>query len=133
MKQRIVFIMNPISGTTNKAGIPELISSTLNQEQFSYEIAMTEYAGHAAEIATRAKDDAVDVVVAIGGDGTVNEVARSIVHSHTALGIIPCGSGNGLARQSAKGYRGDQQLRNTRLRLRNHQRTSVFLHLRNGV
>ena len=98
MEQRIVFIMNPISGTTNKAGIPELISSTLNQEQFSYEIAMTEYAGHAAEIATRAKDDAVDVVVAIGGDGTVNEVARSIVHSHTALGIIPCGSGNGLAR-----------------------------------
>ena len=129
MKQRIVFIMNPISGTTNKAGIPELISSTLNQEQFSYEIAMTEYAGHAAEIATRAKDDAVDVVVAIGGDGTVNEVARSIVHSHTALGIIPCD----VADESAKGYRGDQQLRNTRLRLRNHQRTSVFLHLRNGV
>ena len=98
MKQRIVFIMNPISGTTNKAGIPELISSTLNQEQFSYEIAMTEYAVHAAEIATRAKDDAVDVGVAIGGDGTVNEVARSIVHSHTVLGITPCGPGNGFAR-----------------------------------
>lgn len=98
MKQRIVFIMNPISGTTNKAGIPELIRSTLNHDQFDYEIMMTEYAGHAAEIANRVKDDGVDIAVAVGGDGTVNEVARSIVHSRTALGIIPCGSGNGLAR-----------------------------------
>ena len=58
----------------------------------------TEYAGHASEISAKAKNDGVDIVVAVGGDGTVNEVARSIVHSGTALGIIPCGSGNGLAR-----------------------------------
>ena len=59
---------------------------------------MTERAGHACELASNAKDAGIDVVVAVGGDGTVNEVARSIVHSNTALGIIPCGSGNGLAR-----------------------------------
>ena len=90
--------MNPISGTTNKAGIPELIAKTLDTNTFDYEICLTEHAGHAFEIATEAKDNGVDVVVAVGGDGTVNEVARAIVHSNTALGIIPCGSGNGLAR-----------------------------------
>lgn len=96
--KRIVFIMNPISGTQNKAGIPELIERTLDHEQFSYELCLTEHAGHASEIANEAKEQGVDIVVAIGGDGTVNEVARAIVHSNTALGIMPCGSGNGLAR-----------------------------------
>jgi YegS/Rv2252/BmrU family lipid kinase len=70
----------------------------LNKDLFDYEILLTERAGHASELATNAKDAGIDVVVAIGGDGTVNEVARSLVHSQTALGIIPCGSGNGLAR-----------------------------------
>jgi YegS/Rv2252/BmrU family lipid kinase len=98
MKQKIVFILNPISGTTSKAGIPEQIESTLDKSKFDYTIVETEHAGHASEIATRAKNEQIDIVVAIGGDGTVNEVARAIVHSHTALGIIPCGSGNGLAR-----------------------------------
>lgn len=90
--------MNPISGTSNKKGIPDLIHSGIDSERFDYEIRLTEYAGHAAAIAAEARDNHIDVVVAIGGDGTVNEVARSLVHSETALGIIPCGSGNGLAR-----------------------------------
>lgn len=98
MKKKAVFIINLISGTSDKAAIPGLIDQYLDKTQFEYEIAVTKYAGHASEIAAKAKDDGVDVVVAIGGDGTVNEVARAIVHSSTALGIIPCGSGNGLAR-----------------------------------
>ena len=98
MKKKAVFIINLISGTSSKAGVPNLIEQTLDKEKFDYEIAITEYAGHASEIASRAKDNGVDVVVAVGGDGTVNEVARAIVHSNTALGIMPCGSGNGLAR-----------------------------------
>lgn len=98
MKKKIVFIMNPISGTSSKAGIPNLIDSTIDKNLFDYEIKMTERAGHASQLAAEAKDNHVDVVVAVGGDGTVNEVARSIVHSNTALGILPCGSGNGLAR-----------------------------------
>ena len=97
-KKKIIFIMNPISGTASKAGIPKLIERYLDHEAFDYEIKLTEYAGHASVIATEAKDNHVDTVVAVGGDGTVNEVARAIVHSQTALGIIPCGSGNGLAR-----------------------------------
>ena len=59
---------------------------------------MTEYAGHAYEIAHQEKLKKTDIVVAVGGDGTVNEVARALIQSETALGIIPCGSGNGLAR-----------------------------------
>lgn len=98
MKKKIIFVINLISGTSSKAGIPDIIDRELDKQQFDYEIVTTQYAGHATEIATKAKNDGIDIVVAIGGDGTVNEVARAIVHSNTALGIIPCGSGNGLAR-----------------------------------
>lgn len=98
MKKKAVFIINLNSGNSSKEAIPGLIDQTLDKEKFDYELVVTQYAGHASEIAAKAKDEGVDLVVAIGGDGTVNEVARAIVHSQTALGIIPCGSGNGLAR-----------------------------------
>ena len=98
MKKKIVFIMNPISGTSDKKDIPYLIEELLDKEQFDYSIRETEYAGHAYEIAKESKEQGIDIVVAIGGDGTVNEVGRALVHSNTALGIIPTGSGNGLAR-----------------------------------
>ena len=97
-RQHILFIINPISGTSNKDEIPQLISKHLDQERFSHEVRFTEYAGHAAEIARQSAEAGIDIVVAVGGDGTINEVARSLVHTQTALGIIPCGSGNGLAR-----------------------------------
>ncbi len=98
MKKRIVFIMNPISGAASKADIPRQIERVLDHEKFDYELIMTERSGHATELAARERERGTDIVVAVGGDGTVNEVARAIVHSQTALGIIPCGSGNGLAR-----------------------------------
>ncbi|MBQ8701180.1 MAG: diacylglycerol kinase family lipid kinase [Prevotella sp.] len=96
--KKVVFIMNPISGTARKAAIPGLIEKTLDKEVYEYEIIETQYAGHASIIAEEAKNKGIDIVVAVGGDGTVNEVARAIINSQTALGIIPCGSGNGLAR-----------------------------------
>ena len=97
-KRKITFILNPKSGTHSKVEIPALIEQTLDKEVFETEICFTEYRGHAAEIAKRKACDGVDIVVAVGGDGTVNEVARSLIHTNTALAIIPCGSGNGLAR-----------------------------------
>ena len=97
-KKKITFILNPISGTHSKEEIPELIEKTLDHDLFEPRIVFTEYAGHAAEIAREESEAGTDVVVAVGGDGTVNEVARSLVHTPTALAIIPCGSGNGLAR-----------------------------------
>jgi len=97
-KRQITFIINPISGNHSKDEIPKIIEARLDKTLFDYELRMTEYAGHAAEIACECVEKGKDIVVAVGGDGTVNEVARSLTHSNTALGIIPCGSGNGLAR-----------------------------------
>lgn len=97
-KKSIVFILNPVSGSHGKEDIPGIIDETLDKDIFDCQIRLTEYAGHAAEIARECVAENIDVVVAVGGDGTVNEVARSLAHSDTALGIIPCGSGNGLAR-----------------------------------
>jgi len=94
----ILFILNPISGTVNKANISGLIEKYIDNSRFDWKIRYTEYAGHAEEIAHEAAEKGVNVVVAVGGDGTVNEVARGIVKTKTALAIIPCGSGNGLAR-----------------------------------
>ena len=97
-KKHVTFIVNPKSGTHSKDLIPELIAEMLDDTRFDYEVRKTEYRGHAAELAKQCAANGVDIVVAVGGDGTVNEVARSLVHTQTALGIIPCGSGNGLAR-----------------------------------
>ncbi len=97
-KKSVVFIINPISGTNRKLKLPELIRKTLDHNRFDIKVVETEYAGHAAEIARSCVKENIDVVVAVGGDGTVNEVARSLVQSKTALAIVPSGSGNGLAR-----------------------------------
>lgn len=97
-KKRIVFVVNPISGTQGKKAILKWIDERIDRSIYDYSIVKTEYAGHASQIALEAVKGGADVVVAIGGDGTINEIARSLVHTDTALGIIPCGSGNGLAR-----------------------------------
>ena len=97
-KRNIIFIVNPISGTKSKKSLPALIEQVIDSDRFDWKIIRTEYAGHASVIASQCVAEGVDICVAVGGDGTVNEVARSLVHSQTALGIIPCGSGNGLAR-----------------------------------
>lgn len=97
-KKKIVFVVNPISGTQGKKAILKWIEERLDRSIYDYSIVKTEYAGHATQITALAVQNHVDMVVAIGGDGTINEIARSLVHTSTALGIIPCGSGNGLAR-----------------------------------
>lgn len=98
MKKKIAFIINPLSGTDSKKDIPNIIQEHLDLEQFEAEIVFTEHRLHGAELAQQFVNKDFYAVVAVGGDGTVNEVARSLVHTKTALGIIPIGSGNGLAR-----------------------------------
>ena len=98
MKSKILYIINPISGTQRKHGIVKMVQELTDFEQYDIDIAYTEYAGHASELAANAVNRGVNIVVAVGGDGTVNEVGRMVVHSDSALAIIPCGSGNGLAR-----------------------------------
>lgn len=93
LMKKIVFIVNPIAGTKGKQRIIERIRE-LSAADASVEVLETAYAGHAEELA--AQTDA-DIVVAVGGDGTVNEVARALVGTTKALAIVPCGSGDGLA------------------------------------
>ena len=100
--KNIAFIINPISGAKEtqsaKRKLPKLIMQMLDKEQWLPNIAFTEYAGHAQELAYQYSRMGFDAVVAVGGDGTVNEVARGLRGTETALGIIPMGSGNGFAR-----------------------------------
>lgn len=97
-KKKILFIINPKSGISNKKSLPRMIEKQINREKYDLSIEYTSHAGHATELATSAVEAGVDVVVAVGGDGTINEVARCLVHTDTALGVVPCGSGNGFAR-----------------------------------
>ena len=84
-----------------KSTLPEYITHTLSKEMWSPTIAHTQYAGHATELARSYAEAGYDAVVAVGGDGTINEVARGLRDTSTAMGILPMGSGNGLARHLA--------------------------------
>lgn len=97
-KSNILFIINPISGGKNKQRIPALIDAELDRNLFNPNFSFTEYVGHAGEIADEAAQKNFDVIVAVGGDGTINEVASKVLEHGKILGIIPLGSGNGLAR-----------------------------------
>jgi len=97
--QKILFIINPVSGTGKKKSIQKLLEGQLKTSPVTFEIKYTERAGHAIQIAkTAVKNNSHKVVVAVGGDGSVNEVCRGLVGSNLKLGIIPTGSGNGFAR-----------------------------------
>ncbi len=92
----IWFVLNPKSGTTTPARKNKIIQS-INKLTHA-KLIFTEYAGHGTAIAQQAVNEGIERVVAIGGDGTVNEIAKGLIGSNTALGIVPIGSGNGLAR-----------------------------------
>lgn len=94
---KIAFIINPNSGTNNKKALPETINRILG-DKYEVNSIFTEYAGHAKEIVKQLISEGYRYIVACGGDGTVNEVASAMVGTDAAMGIIPFGSGNGLAR-----------------------------------
>ena len=92
--KELCLIVNPISGGKDKSGILAAVEKHLDGSLYEHRVLFTERAGQAEEIAGNCR---ADVVVAVGGDGTVSEVARALVGSEKTLGIIPCGSGDGLA------------------------------------
>ena len=93
----IHFIVNPISGNGNNLITPKLVSGVFNFDEFKVKIKQTQRPKHAKELALKSIKEGADVIVACGGDGTVNEIASSLVGSNVKLGIVPMGSGNGLA------------------------------------
>ena len=91
----IRFVINPNAGKHKNLKVLENdIKNIFPQAEIIY----TKYAGHAKELASEAAQKNYKTVIAVGGDGTINEVTQGLVNSNTALGIIPCGSGNGFAR-----------------------------------
>lgn len=94
--EKVIFIINPIAGTRQKHLIHDAILQLFPEN--AREILFSEYKGHAFELATKKIEEGYRFIVAVGGDGTVNEVASALVKTQGVLGIVPAGSGNGLAR-----------------------------------
>ena len=97
-KKNIHFIINPVSGTGKQENILKKIEKEIDAQIFNTHAHYTERENQATEIAKKLCSNEANVIVAVGGDGTVNEVSQALVNSNCVLGIIPTGSGNGLAR-----------------------------------
>lgn len=98
VKEKILFIINPISGTLNKKKLPGMIEELIDAAIFDFEIVTTRHKGEATEIVSQKLTEKFRYFVAVGGDGTVNEIAKALINTQGIMGIIPVGSGNGLAR-----------------------------------
>ena len=96
-KIKVLFIINPFSGVDRQKAMEQHIAKNLDHNKFEYTISYTEAPQHATQLCTNAIANGYDLIVAVGGDGTVNEVAKPLVGKNIPLGIIPSGSGNGLA------------------------------------
>ena len=96
--RRIMLIINPISGTGSKRGVTDAVKERLGAKGYEVDVRTTGARGDATILAAEAAEAGYYGVLACGGDGTVNETAKSLCNTATALGIIPAGSGNGLAR-----------------------------------
>jgi len=98
LSKEILFIINPNSGHKNGADVIELIPKYLDENKFKYSYSLTTHQKHAIKIAAKAAKENIDIVIAVGGDGLVNEVFQSLVNTNVLFSIIPMGSGNGVAR-----------------------------------
>ena len=97
-KPKILFIVNPKAGAGKNLDFLKIISKEINGIKYHFEIKFTQGPKHAAYLSQQAVIDGFSYCFAVGGDGTVNEVAGELKFTNTCLGIIPLGSGNGLAR-----------------------------------
>ena len=96
--KKIVLILNPISGGKNKLRILKEFNRFDKALAGRLKIVFTQYSGHAKEIAEREIREGAHLIIAGGGDGTINEIGSVVVDTNIPIGILPLGSGNGLAR-----------------------------------
>ena len=99
-KKTVLFIVNPVSGVnqSRKSTLAEIAAARFDPELFEWEIRFSESAAHVQELSREASAAGIDIIVAVGGDGTVNQVVRGMIGSSSTLALVPAGSGNGLAR-----------------------------------
>ncbi|MFM7565461.1 MAG: diacylglycerol/lipid kinase family protein [Flavobacteriales bacterium] len=98
MKQSLWFIINPKSGNSKKQNLEKQVRQYLNSARFDISFHYTQYVGHGNELGIEAVEKKIDIVCAVGGDGSVHEISTAILGSNTKLAILPLGSGNGIAR-----------------------------------
>lgn len=98
MKKRFRFIINPVSGGKNKKTVPGKIRKLISYADIDAEIIVSKNSNNTIFLAKEAVSKNYDAVIAVGGDGTINNIAAQLIGTNTALGIIPMGSGNGLSR-----------------------------------
>lgn len=96
--KKVFFIINRKSGTGYQSAVEGRILDECRLHDALCTLEFTQYRGHATELARQAVAEKFDLVVAVGGDGTMNEVAQGLINTSVAMGIVPRGSGNGLAR-----------------------------------
>ena len=109
-KKSVLFIINPKSGVGKQENIESLIRTRTDSSIYNFGIRYTGGPGDGTKWSKEAVESGTDIVVAVGGDGTVNEIGQTLVGSGTALGIIPTGSGNGLARHLKIPFRFDKAI-----------------------
>jgi len=98
MKKRLVFILNPLKGKRHLVYLEKNIREVIDQNVYDIELKCTEYSKHGTVLAKEAAASGAYAVVAVGGDGTVNDITAGLLDSDTILAVLPGGSGNGLAR-----------------------------------
>lgn len=94
---QIHFIINPIAGSGNNNFLEKLLKDNFPKEKYNIKIKLTKHKGHAVDLTINSVKETPNIIVACGGDGTINEVASNLIETTILLGIIPIGSGNGLA------------------------------------
>lgn len=108
--RKIVYLVNPISGTSKKEGLRKLIERETTAHGIPFEVLATNAAGDYELLKDKLRRDRVTDVVIVGGDGTVNQVTDALRHTGVRFGIIPVGSGNGLARAAGISTKPQQAL-----------------------
>lgn len=97
VRKRLLFVINPISGGKKKTGFKKQVLDVLDLNKFEPTFKTTDHVNHAYELGKEAIIEGYDAVIAVGGDGTINELGSALLGSNISLGIVPEGSGNGLA------------------------------------
>ena len=97
MNRKIIYIINPISGTRSKNNLQQIIEDKTKEKGISYSIFPSVADGDYSFLSSIIKEEKVTDIVIAGGDGTVSQVVGSLMNENVNFGVIPCGSGNGLA------------------------------------
>ena len=95
--EKITFIINPTAGYKRFRMVEESILKYINKEKFKFNIEYSKEKGDVKNLTKKAISCGANIIIAVGGDGTVNEVSSELVNSNIKMGVIPVGSGNGLA------------------------------------